>query len=127
MSNLPEDRRYTQSHEWVLTEGNSITIGITDHAQEQLGDLVFVDLPDIGADAEQGGELATLESVKAAADIYCPCSGKITAVNESLDSDPEQINTQPYDTWIATIEVADASELDSLLDAKAYQQFIDAE
>ena len=127
MSNLPNDRQYTKSHEWILIEGNTVAIGITDHAQEQLGDLVFVDLPDVGTDVSKGSDLVTLESVKAAADVYCPCEGKITSVNESLEDDPEQINTQPYDAWIAKIEVADANELEGLMDAQAYQQFIESE
>ena len=100
MTTIPNDRRYTASHEWVQIDGNTATIGITEHAQEQLGDLVFVQLPDVGTSYGKGDELITLESVKAAADIFCPAAATVTATNASLDDDPEQINNHPYDSWL---------------------------
>lgn len=122
MSNTPTDLRYTKSHEWVRDEGDgSATIGITDHAQEMLGDLVFVDLPDVGDAVEAGAECAVVESVKAASDIYSPLSGEVVAVNEALDDAPETINEDAFgEGWIYRLKLSDAAELDGLLDAAGY-------
>jgi glycine cleavage system H protein len=122
MSNIPGNLKYTQSHEWVRDEGDgSVTIGITDHAQELLGDLVFVELPEIGTSLDAGDECAVVESVKAASDVYSPLSGEITEVNEALADTPETINESAYeDGWIFRLALSDSDELDALMDADAY-------
>ncbi|HET8791204.1 MAG TPA: glycine cleavage system protein GcvH [Modicisalibacter sp.] len=122
MSNIPANLRYTESHEWVQDNGDgTVTLGITDHAQEALGDVVFVELPDIGRELAAGDELGVIESVKAASDLYAPLAGEIVEVNESLEDAPETVNESPYeDGWIAKLMLADASALDTLLDAQAY-------
>ena len=122
MSDLPNNLKYNESHEWVRDEGDgTITVGITEFAQEQLGDLVFVELPEIGATVETGGDCAVVESVKAASDIYSPVSGEIVAVNDELGDSPELINESAYDKgWIFKLKVSDAAELDALLDADGY-------
>lgn len=123
MSDTPTDLRYTKSHEWVQDTGDgTATIGITDHAQEMLGDLVFVDLPDVGDSVDSGAECAVVESVKAASDIYSPVSGEIIAVNETLNDAPETINEDAFgEGWIYKIKLSDAAEVDSLLDAAGYE------
>ena len=122
MSNIPSHLKYTESHEWVSTEDNGNTrIGISDHAQEALGDLVFVELPVVGDELSQGDPCAVVESVKAASDIYAPVSGKVIEVNEDLDADPALINADPYgDGWLFELELFDTEELDGLKDAEAY-------
>ncbi len=122
MSNVPKTLKYSESHEWVRKEADgSYTVGITEHAQELLGDMVFVDLPDVGEIFAVGDDCAVAESVKAASDIYAPLSGEIVAVNSELDSSPEQVNSAPYtDGWLFRIKPSDESELDALLDADAY-------
>jgi glycine cleavage system H protein len=129
MSNIPADLMFTNSHEWVKDEGDeTVTIGITDHAQELLGDLVFVELPDIGDVIESGGEAGVVESVKAASDIYSPVSGEVIEVNEDLVDSPELVNEQPYDNgWIYKMKLNNASELDELLDAEAYTEVVESE
>lgn len=121
MSNIPDDLKYTKSHEWVRDNGDgTVTVGITDHAQELLGDLVFVELPEIDAEYSVGDECAVIESVKAASDMYCPLTGTITAVNEDLDDAPETINTDSFgDGWIFTM-TASADDLADLLDPADY-------
>lgn len=123
MSNIPEDLKYTQSHEWVSREANgNVRIGITDHAQEALGDLVFVELPAVGDETDQGDSVAVVESVKAASDIYAPVTGEVVAINEDLEDDPGLINNDPYgDGWLYEVALSDESELDDLLDAEAYE------
>jgi len=123
MSDTPNDLRYTKSHEWVQDTGDgTATVGITDHAQEMLGDLVFVDLPDVGDSVDAGSECAVVESVKAASDIYSPVSGEIIAVNETLNDAPETINEDAFgEGWIYKIKLSDAAEVDSLLDAAGYE------
>jgi len=123
MSNIPSHLYYTDSHEWVSSEDNdNARIGITDHAQEALGDLVFVELPVVGDEISQGDPCAVVESVKAASDIYAPVSGKIIAINEDLDNDPALINADPYgDGWLFEIDLIDSEELDGLKDAEAYE------
>ncbi|MGJ0193676.1 glycine cleavage system protein GcvH [Pantoea sp. RRHST58] len=127
MSNVPNELKYRDSHEWVRKEADgTFTVGITEHAQELLGDMVFVDLPDVGNSYSAGDECAVAESVKAASDIYAPVSGEIVAVNEALGDAPELVNSEPYAAgWLFRIKASDESELDSLLDADAYKASID--
>ncbi|OPX54988.1 glycine cleavage system H protein [Oceanospirillum multiglobuliferum] len=122
MSNIPANLKYAASHEWVLDNGDgTVTVGITDHAQEQLGDVVFVELPEIGRHVDAGEEFSLVESVKAASDIYSPVTGEIIAVNEELEGAPETINEHPFeDGWIAKIKLADDADLSDLLDAEGY-------
>ncbi|MDM8546139.1 glycine cleavage system protein GcvH [Candidatus Venteria ishoeyi] len=129
MSNVPESLKYMKSHEWLRDEGDgTVTIGITEHAQELLGDLVYVDLPDNGDELEAGGECAVLESVKAASDVYSPVNGTITAVNETLVDAPETINESPYEAgWICRIQLSNTGQLDGLLDAAGYLQILEDE
>lgn len=124
MSNIPGNLKYTASHEWVLDNGDgTVTVGITDHAQEQLGDVVFVELPEVGREVDAGEEFSLVESVKAASDIYAPVAGEIIEVNEELEGAPETINEHAFeDGWIAKIKLADAADLDDLLDAEAYAE-----
>ncbi|CAI2058223.1 MULTISPECIES: glycine cleavage system protein GcvH [Serratia] len=127
MSNVPTELKYATSHEWVRDEGNGeYVVGITEHAQELLGDMVFVDLPEVGTTVSAGDDCAVAESVKAASDIYAPISGEIIAVNGELESSPELVNSEPYgEGWLFRIKASDAAELDKLLDAGAYQASID--
>ena len=123
--NVPEELKYSEEHEWVRVEDNIATIGITDYAQGELGDLVFVELPSTGDDAEQSESLGTIEAVKAVSDLFAPVSGKVVEINESLADDPEAVNRDPYgDGWMVRIEMTDPSELDDLMDAPAYQEKI---
>ena len=125
MSELPGDLKYTKEHEWLRQEEDgSVTIGITDHAQSALGDLVYVELPELGQDVETGGEMAVVESVKAASDVYAPISGSVLAVNDVLSDDPEKINADPYgDGWIVRLQPADDDS--DTMDPDAYQVFLD--
>jgi glycine cleavage system H protein len=129
MSDLPEELRYTKDHEWVRQEDDgTYTVGITDHAQELLGDLVFVELPEVGANLTAGAECAVVESVKAASDVYSPLTGEVTAVNGVLGDAPETINQDPYGSgWIFRLRPADAGEIDDLLDASGYAEVVAAE
>ena len=125
MSELPGDLKYTNEHEWLRQEEDgSVTIGITDHAQSALGDLVYVELPEVGQDVENGGEMAVVESVKAASDVYAPIAGSVIAVNEALSDDPEKINADPYgDGWIVRMQPSgDGGET---MDLNEYQAFLD--
>lgn len=125
---IPTELKYTPSHEWIRTEADgSITIGITQHAQELLGDMVYVEAPAVGRSLNAGEECAVVESVKAAADVYAPVSGTVTANNSELDSSPEAINSAPYDAWIFKMQPADANAVAGLLDAAAYQAVVDSE
>ncbi len=123
MSNVPADLKYASSHEWVRSEGNGVySVGITEHAQGLLGDMVFVDLPEVGRTVDAGEDCAVAESVKAASDIYSPISGEIVAVNSELESSPELVNSEPYgEGFLFQIKASDESELNNLLDAAAYQ------
>lgn len=122
MSTIPQELKYASSHEWVRSEGNGVyTVGITEHAQDLLGDMVFVELPDVGDSVAQGDDVAVAESVKAASDIYAPISGEIVAVNEALNDSPETVNSAPYtDGWMFQIKAADEAEVAGLLDAAGY-------
>lgn len=129
MSQIPSELKYAQSHEWIRSEGNGeYTIGITEHAQELLGDMVFVDLPDVGREVTAGDDCAVAESVKATSDIYAPLSGEIIAVNEELEGSPELVNSAPYgEGWLFRIKANNESELDGLLDLAGYQELVDSE
>ncbi|SAI69813.1 glycine cleavage system H protein [Bordetella ansorpii] len=118
---LPTDRKYTASHEWVKAEGDVFAVGITDNAQDQLGDLVFVGDVNVGATLKAGDTAGVVESVKAASDIYAPVNGEIVAFNEALDANPALINESAFDTWIFKIKPANAADVDGLLDAAGYE------
>lgn len=124
MSNIPADLRYAESHEWARLEDNSVTVGISDHAQEALGDVVFVELPEVGKQVAAGDSVAVVESVKAASDIYAPVSGEVIEVNESIGDSPESVNSEPYSAWFFKIKPSDKAELDKLLDAEGYRTAI---
>ncbi|QYJ96949.1 glycine cleavage system protein GcvH [Shewanella alkalitolerans] len=129
MSNIPTELKYASSHEWIRKEDDgSYTVGISEHAQELLGDMVFVELPEVGDSVSAGDDCAVAESVKAASDIYAPVSGEVVAVNEALEDSPELVNSDAYgDGWFFRIMPSDLSELDNLLDAEGYQAVIDEE
>ena len=127
MSEIPSELKYTKSHEWVRTEEDgSLTIGITDHAQELLGDLVFVELPEVGDEMSAEYAVCVIESVKAASDVYMPVNGEVTAVNDALADAPETINDSPYDDgWLFKVNPASTDQLDDLMDADAYESEIE--
>jgi glycine cleavage system H protein len=127
MSETPSELLYTKSHEWVRDEGDgTVTVGITDHAQEMLGDLVFVDPPEVGETVEAGADCAVVESVKAASDVYSPVTGEIVAINEAIQDAPETINEDAFgDGWLFQVRLSDPSELDELLDADSYAAMIE--
>lgn len=122
---FPEELKYTEEHEWVLVEDDIVTIGITDFAQDQLGDVVFVELPEEGDTLDAGKALGVVESVKAVSDIYAPVSGEVVEVNEELPDEPEVLNNSPYeDGWMVKLKVSDSAQLDGLMSATAYQDLI---
>ena len=119
-------RYFTDEHEWIDVEGDSATVGITDYAQEQLGDIVFVELPESGTMLDKGGDAAVVESVKAASDVYAPITGEVTEGNAALEDDPALVNSSPEEEgWFFRMTIGDASELEGLMDAKAYKAFVD--
>lgn len=120
----PADFKYTKEHEWIKVEGNTGTIGITDHAQQALGDIVFVELPKPGAKIESGKSFGTVESVKAVSDLYAPVSGTVTEVNGDLGTAPEKVNSEPHQAWMVKITLDNPSELSSLLSAADYDKFV---
>ena len=123
--NLPDNLRYDKEHEWVLVENGVATVGISDYAQDQLGDVVFVELPEVGATFSKGDEFGTVESVKAVSELYMPISGEITAINTDLEENPERVNISPYGTgWMIKIKPNDISEIDSLMDKPAYIEML---
>uniref|UniRef100_A0A7C3SNM5 Glycine cleavage system H protein n=1 Tax=Dictyoglomus turgidum TaxID=513050 RepID=A0A7C3SNM5_9BACT len=123
----PENLKYSKDHEWVKLEGNVATVGISFYAQEELGDIVYVDLPEIGKTVKQNDVLAVIESVKSASDVYSPISGKVIEVNEKLKEKPEIINEDPYhEGWIAKLEISNPNELDTLMNAEEYKKLIGA-
>ncbi|MBT8421485.1 MAG: glycine cleavage system protein GcvH [Gammaproteobacteria bacterium] len=126
MSEVPAQLLYTEEHEWLrLEDDGDVTVGITDHAQAALGELVFVEVPESGNDYDTGDACAVVESVKAASDVYCPLAGSITEANEALADEPELVNGSPYDDgWVFRIRPADATVLDGMMDAEAYERFI---
>jgi glycine cleavage system H protein len=123
---VPEDLRYSSDHEWARVEDGLVRIGITDYAQDALGDVVFVQVPAVGAEVKAGEPMSEVESTKSVSDIYAPISGTVVEVNADLADEPQRINEDPYgDGWICVIQPADASDIDRLLDASAYQAFVD--
>jgi glycine cleavage system H protein len=129
MSSIPADLKYLESHEWARLESDgTVTVGISDHAQSALGDLVFVEVPEIGKTVEKGAATAVVESVKAASDVYSPVSGEIVAVNEALSGAPELVNQDPYGQgWLFKVKPSDTAELAQLLDAQAYEKVVENE
>jgi glycine cleavage system H protein len=124
--NVPEDLRYTTDHEWVRQEGDRVRIGVTDYAQDALGDVVFVQVPTVGAAVAAGASFSEVESTKSVSDIYAPVTGEVVEANEELTESPERLNEDPYgEGWICVLSIADAGELDGLLDAAAYRTLID--
>jgi glycine cleavage system H protein len=123
----PTDFKYTKEHEWIKPDGSNATIGITNYAQESLGDIVFVDLPKVGAKITAGKTFGTVESVKAVSDLYAPASGKVTEVNQELATSPEKINKDAHGTWMIKIQLEDSNELKSLLSAADYEKFANEE
>ena len=123
MANVPTDLKYTEEHEYVKSSGASeVVVGITDYAQGELGDVVFVELPKVGASYEKGASFGTIEAVKAVSELYSPVSGEVVAVNDALDANPALVNSDPYgEGWMIRLRVTDSAQLDSLLDAAAYQ------
>jgi glycine cleavage system H protein len=122
-----EGLKYSKDHEWVKVDGNKAYIGITDHAQHSLGDIVFVEIPEEGIDINKGDVLSVVESVKAASDVYTPVSGKIIEVNKELEDSPEKINEDPYTNYIAVVEMSDISELEELLNMQEYERYCEEE
>ena len=124
--NVPDDLKYSEDHEWVRTEGGRVRFGITDYAQDALGDVVFVQVPSVGAAVTRGSSISEVESTKSVSDIYAPVTGTVVEVNDELADAPQRINEDPYgEGWIAVIEPTDASELDQLLDAAAYRTLVE--
>jgi len=121
---FPQDYRYTREHEWVKVEGDTGTIGITDHAQESLGDIVFVELPKPGAEIAAGKSFGTVESVKAVSELYAPVSGTVTAVNDALADSPEKINSDAHGSWMIKVKLKDTAEAGKLLSAADYEKFV---
>ncbi len=123
---IPEDLRYTREHEWARKKGKNVAVGITEYAQDQLGDVVYLELPDVGDAVKKGEAFGVVESTKAVSELFAPVSGKIVEVNDPLADAPEAINEDPYEEgWMVVIEPSDPAELDALLDAKAYQSFLE--
>ena len=120
----PTDRKYTKEHEWIQSSGTTATIGITDYAQESLGDIVFVELPKVGADLAAGKTFGTVESVKAVSDLYAPASGTVTETNADLVTSPEKVNKDPHGSWMLKLTLKNAGELDGLLSAADYEKFV---
>lgn len=128
MSSIPEDNKYAKSHEYAHAEGEVATIGITDYAQAQLGDVVFVELPQVGAQLDANEELGSIESVKAVSELFAPVSGEVVEINEALNDNPALVNTDPYgDGWMIRIRMSDPTELDELMNAEEYEEYIEKE
>lgn len=125
--NLPEEIRYSNDHEWAKVTGDTVKIGISDYAQDQLGDIVFVELPEVGDVFDSGDEFGTLESVKAVSELYAPLGGEVVAVNQELEDTPELLNQDPYSGWIIEIKPSDVGEVDTLLDRAAYLEILKGE
>ena len=120
----PKDLKYTKEHEWIKVEGDTGTVGITDHAQQSLGDIVFVELPKPGSDVTAGKSFGTVESVKAVSELYSPVSGSVTAINEALNNEPESVNKDAHSAWMIKVKIKDRNELNGLLSADDYEKFI---
>lgn len=125
---LPEDRKYSKEHEWIKVDGDKGTVGITDYAQEQLGDVVYVELPEVGAKITAMEVFGNIESVKAVSELFSPVSGEVLEVNDKVVDTPELVNSQPYgDAWLIVVKVGDASDVDALMSAAQYQEYLDKE
>lgn len=125
---VPDNLRYTKDHEWIRVEGNAGAVGITDHAQEELGDIVYVELPKVGAKIEQSSSFGSVESVKAVSDIYCPVSGEVTEINQALAESPEKVNDDPYGNgWLIKLKLTDLAQIDRLMTAAQYTEYIGSE
>jgi len=124
MSKILEGLKYAESHEWVKVEGNVAVIGVTDYAQKEMGDITYVDMPDVDDEVSAGEEFGALESVKASSDLFSPVSGTVVEVNSELEDAPEKVNEDAFANWIIKVEMSDAGELDALMDAAAYKEFI---
>jgi glycine cleavage system H protein len=120
----PADLKYTKDHEWIRVIGETGQVGITHYAQEQLGDVVYVELPDVGSSFSRGAQCGSIESVKAVSDIYCPVSGEVVEVNDRFVNQPELINAEPHDSWLIVLKLAEPSEVDVLMDANAYGELV---
>ncbi|MDQ3908212.1 MAG: glycine cleavage system protein GcvH [Acidobacteriota bacterium] len=128
MANIPEDLHYSKDHEWIKVEGGVGTIGITDHAQNSLGDVVYVELPKVGDQFGAHEAFGSVESVKAVSELFCPVKGEVTEVNESLQDEPEKVNTDPYGAaWMIKLKINDAGEIDKLMNAAEYEDYVKAE
>jgi len=128
MANTPEDNRYAKSHEYIHVEGDIGTIGITEYAQKELGDVVFVELPQVGAQLDMGDELGSIESVKAVSELFSPVTGEVVEINEALSDKPELVNTDPYgDGWMVRIKLATPDEADELMSAEEYEEYVEKE
>ncbi|MCB2211636.1 glycine cleavage system protein GcvH [bacterium] len=126
MASIPQDLKYTEEHEWVRVEGDTATIGVTDFAQGELGDVVFLELPETGDEFKQGDSFGSIEAVKTVADLYSPLSGTVAEINETLEDAPETVNDSPYeDGWLIKLKLSDPGELDALMDAEAYAKHIE--
>ncbi len=125
MSNQPENLKYAKTHEWARVEDNIVRVGITDFAQSELGDLVYIELPEIGRQLQQAEQCAVVESVKTASDLYSPVAGEVVAINESLEDEPELVNEQAFDTWLFAIKTDQPEQLDELMNYQQYQQMIE--
>lgn len=127
MAKVMDDRRYAESHEWVKIDGDIATIGVSDYAQHALGDIVYVDMPEVGDEMSAGDVFGAVESVKAASDLICPVSGEVVEINEELEDAPEKVNADAFETWIIKVKISDPSEVDALLDAAAYTELCENE
>ena len=122
---VPSELKYSKEHEWIKVEGNTVTIGITEYAQSELGDIVFVELPEVDDDIQEGDTFGSVESVKTVSELYAPVTGKVVEANEELEDSPEFVNESPYEkAWMVKVELSDESELDALMDAQGYQEMI---
>lgn len=128
MANIPEDLRYSEEHEWLRPSSEYVTIGITDHAQSQMGDVVFIELPEVGDEITRGEAFGTVESTKAVSELFAPVTGKVVEINDTLVDAPETVNEDPYgDGWMLRVEPADPSDLDEMMDAEAYREHVESE
>jgi len=122
-TNIPSNLKYTKEHEWALVEGDTVSVGITDFAQSALGDIVFVEVPDVGSDLKIGGTFGVVESIKSVSDLYSPVTGEVVAKNSDVEGSPEKINDNAYESWLIKVKIKDSSELNKLLSAEQYQEF----